>query len=156
MKVVKQFICFSTISSKRRIDISQNGNINQSSFLWSWWQAFLQVIDKMAKSLKIRKYHSNIIGSWGGISIFSILHVRGRLWMKIWSRCHIIFPQNVSSIHALVRVHEAKISNSQYLIKDFKEFTGYHNTPRCFGVLRDRPQVLYIFGKLVNRAIRYN
>ena len=28
------------------------------------------------------------------------------------------------------------------------------NTPRPFGVLRDRPKVSYIFGKLVNRAIR--
>ena len=28
------------------------------------------------------------------------------------------------------------------------------NTPHSFCVLRDRPQVLYIFGKLVNRAIR--
>ena len=26
--------------------------------------------------------------------------------------------------------------------------------PRSFWVLRDRPQVLYIFGKLVDRAIR--
>ena len=62
--------------------------------------------------------------------------------------------KNVSPIRALVRVHEAKISNSQYLNKEFKEFTVNQNTSRCFGVLRDRPQVLYIFGKLVNRAIR--
>ena len=55
-----------------------------------------------------------------------------------------------SPIRALVRVHEAKISNSHYLIKEFNEFTGNQNTPSCFGVLRDRPQVLYIFGKLVN------
>ena len=60
----------------------------------------------------------------------------------------------ISPIRALVHVHEAKISNSHYLIKEFKEFTGNQNTPRLFGVLRDRPQVLYIFGKLVNRAIR--
>ena len=40
------------------------------------------------------------------------------------------------------------------LIKEFNKFTGNQNTPRPFGVLRDRPQVLYIFGKLVNRAIR--
>ena len=62
--------------------------------------------------------------------------------------------KNCSPIRALVHMHEAKISNSQYLIKEFKEFTGNQNTPSCFGVLRDRPQVLYIFGKLVNRAIR--
>ena len=41
-------------------------------------------------------------------------------------------------------VHEAKVSNSQYLIKEFQEFTGNQNTPRLFCVLRDRPQVLYI------------
>ena len=62
-----------------------------------------------------------------------------------------ILTKNFSLIRALVRVLEAKISNSQYLIK---EFTGNQNTPCCFGVLRDRPQVFYIFGKLVNRAIR--
>ena len=61
--------------------------------------------------------------------------------------------KNFSPIRALVRMHEAKVSNSQYLIKEFQEFTGIQNTPRLFGVLRDRPQVLYIFGKLVNRAI---
>ena len=54
-----------------------------------------------------------------------------------------------SPIRAHVRVHEAKISN-----KVFKEFTVNQNTPRCFGVLRDTPQVLYIFGKLINRDIR--
>ena len=63
--------------------------------------------------------------------------------------------QNFSPIRALVRVHEAKISNSQYLIKEFKEFTGNQNTPRCFGILRDRPQVLYIFGKLLKRPIKW-
>ena len=62
--------------------------------------------------------------------------------------------KNVSPIRALVRVHEAKVSNSQYLIKEFQEFTGNQNTPRSFCVLRDKPQVLYIFGKLVNRAVR--
>ena len=46
---------------------------------------------------------------------------------------------NFSPIRALVRMHEAKISNSQYLIKEFKEFTGNQNTPRLFCVLRDRP-----------------
>ena len=62
--------------------------------------------------------------------------------------------KNVSPIRALVRVQEAKVSNSQYLFKEFQEFTGNQNTPRLFCVLRDRPQVLYIFGKLVNRTIR--
>ena len=65
-----------------------------------------------------------------------------------------IATTNFSPIRALVRVHEAKILNSQYLNKEFKEFTGNQNTPCGFCVLRDRPQVLYIFGKLVNRAIR--
>ena len=36
--------------------------------------------------------------------------------------------KNFSPIHALVRVHEAKVSNSQYLIKEFKEITGNQNT----------------------------
>ena len=57
-------------------------------------------------------------------------------------------------IRSLVHVHEAKNSNSQYLIKEFKEFTGNQNTPRSFCVLRDRLQVLYILGKLVNRAFQ--
>ena len=35
---------------------------------------------------------------------------------------------NVSLIHALVRMHEAKVSNSQYLINEFQEFTGNQNT----------------------------
>ena len=58
-----------------------------------------------------------------------------------------------SPTRALVHVHEAKISNSHYLIKEFNEFTGNQNTPRIFCLLRDRTQVLYIFGKLVNMAI---
>ena len=45
--------------------------------------------------------------------------------------------KNVSPIRALVRVHEAKVSNSQYLIKEFQEFTGNQNTPRLFCVFRD-------------------
>ena len=59
--------------------------------------------------------------------------------------------KNVSPIRALVHMHEAKISNSHYLIKEFKEFTGNQNTPRLFGVLRDRPQAargILIYGKL--------
>ena len=53
-----------------------------------------------------------------------------------------IATKNFSPIRALVRVHEAKISNSQYLIKEFKEFTVNQNTPCCFGVLRDIPQYI--------------
>ena len=39
--------------------------------------------------------------------------------------------KNFSPIRALVHVHEAKISNSHYLIKEFKELTGNQNTPRA-------------------------
>ena len=59
--------------------------------------------------------------------------------------------KNVSPTRALVCVYKAKTLNSQYLIKGF---TWNQNTPSSFGVLRDRPQVIYIFGKLVDRAIR--
>ena len=40
-----------------------------------------------------------------------------------------IATTNFSPIRALVRVHEAKISNSQYLNKEFEEFTVNQNTP---------------------------
>ena len=44
--------------------------------------------------------------------------------------------KNVSIIHALVCMHEAKTLNSQYLTKGF---TCNENTPRSFWFLRDRP-----------------
>ena len=85
----------------------------------------------------------------------SILHVWGMFLITNMKQMSYYIPTKIfSPIRALVHVHEAKISNSQYLIKEFNKFTGNQNTQRPFDILRDRPQVLYIFGKLVNRAIR--
>ena len=82
---------------------------------------------------------------------FNFAHLRHVIYKKYEADVILYSHKNVSPIHTLV--HEAKVSNSQYLIKEFKEFIGNQNTPCGFCVLRDRPQVLYIFGKLVNSAV---
>ena len=72
--------------------------------------------------------HSHIIGSWSGIWFFKFLHVWGMLLIKNMKQMSYYIPTKIySPIRALVRVHEAKKSNSQYLIK---EFAGNQNTPR--------------------------
>ena len=86
--------------------------------------------------------------------LFNFALLRHVIDKNLKQMSYYIATKKFSPIRALVRVYEAKISNSKYLIKEFKEITGNQNTPCSFGVLRDRPQVLYIFGKLVNRAIR--
>ena len=58
--------------------------------------------------------------------------------------------KNFILIRALVCVHESKTLNSQYLTKGL---IWNKNTPRMFAALRDRPQVLYIFGKLIHRNV---